>query len=593
MHLGGSILLVLLLSLGSARAQTVAAKDLRRAEKLMDRASRLQAEGKFEEAEAALAEAARLNPGDPTLLVGKEYVRQQRVAEHLNRGNELMDKGQRSEAAVEFQAALALDPTNTFAEQRFLDAGGTALLAPPEVLQDTSTYATESDLTPRAVIQSFDYRGDSRGLWQTIARAYGLTVLFDDTFVSRSQRFRIQDVSFAVAAFAARRVTKAFIIPTSPTEFLVATDTPDSRRRLETVSLRTFYLPSAGTPQELQEVANMLRTLFDVRFVNANPNSSLITVRAPKSVLDAAERLLAGIASARPQITLDVKAFEITDTSSRNIGIGLPYQFTAFNLNTEARKLGNLPNLQDLLNKIASGQPLSASDQAALAALLASSAATNSILFQPFATFGGGITRTGVAIPAITATFDASRFSARSLEHATLRAEQGKAATFQVGTRFPVLTASFSPLLISSLPVANPNNNLQPLTPSFQYEDLGINLKATPTVGADRAVSLQFELTIKGLAGQSFNGIPTISNREYRGAIRLKDGETSILAGEISSTESRSLRSFPFVGSIPGLQNLFGTTQKQTGTSQVLIVVTPHVVSPARTTNEQPESYLD
>src|SRR3954466_9638331 len=78
-------------------AQNVAAKDVQRAQKLLDRASRLQSEGKLEAAEAALAEAARLNPADPALVVGKEYVRQQRVAEHLNRGNEWMDKGQRAE----------------------------------------------------------------------------------------------------------------------------------------------------------------------------------------------------------------------------------------------------------------------------------------------------------------------------------------------------------------------------------------------------------------------------------------------------------------------------------------------------------------
>ena len=175
-----------------------------------------------------------------------------------------------------------------------------------------------------------------------------------------------------------------------------------------------------------------------------------------------------------------------------------------------------------------------------------------------------------------------------------MRAEQGKAATFQVGTRYPVLTASFSPLLQINIPSQLARaNNAQPLTPSFQFEDLGLTLKATPQVTGAGEVILQFEMSLKGLSGQSLNGIPAITNREYKGSISLKDGEKSVIAGQISNTESRSLTGLPLIGRIPGLRQATGTTNRQNTMSQVLIVLTPHILSRAKAPGDAMESYLD
>lgn len=569
----------------------------KKAEQLLDRAARLQSTGQLDAAEKALKEGAALAPADPAFAVGQEYLRQQKVADHLNRGNRLMEQGRRPDAAAQFTAALALDPGNSFAQQRLSDAGGTdpqgAGHTGLQVLPNLDL-ASEPELAPLPGVQSFDLRGDSRTLWQAIGRAYGLTITFDDAYSANVVRFHLQDVDFPTAALAARKATRSFLVPRGGNELLVAIDSPENRRRLERMSLRTFYLPGAGSPAELQELANLLRTLLDVRFVSIDPAGAMITVRAPRSVLNAAEKILTGLADPRPQVLLDVKAFEVSDTRSRNLGVEIPYQFTAFNLNTELRKLGNIPDLQALLAKAASGQALTPTEQATLATALAAAQAANSLLLQPFAVFGGGLTRTGVVMPPATLHLEMNQSSARSLEHATLITEQGKQATFQVGTRFPVLTASYSPLFQTNIPAGLLRaNNAQPLTPSFQYEDLGLTLKATPMISARNDVTLQFELTIKGLAGQSFNGIPTITNREYKGGITLKDGETSVIAGEVSTTESTAMRSLPLIGRIAGLRSVFANPQHQKGGSQVLIVVTPHVVRAPKTAADQVETYLD
>ena len=80
------------------------------------------------------------------------------------------------------------------------------------------------------------------------------------------------------------------------------------------------------------------------------------------------------------------------------------------------------------------------------------------------------------------------------------------------------------------------NQSYVPPFPSVSYEDLGLNLKVKPVIHGDGAVSLQLELQVRSLTGQSHNGVPVISNREYKGSISLSDGEPAVVAGEISRT---------------------------------------------------------
>src|SRR5207237_476662 len=69
------------------------------------------------------------------------------------------------------------------------------------------------------------------------------------------------------------------------------------------------------------------------------------------------------------------------------------------------------------------------------------------------------------------------------------------------------------------------NNSFVPPFPSFNYEDLGLTLKAKPLVTANSNVSLNVEMQVRSLGTTSLNGVPVISNREYKGSINLLDGE--------------------------------------------------------------------
>jgi Flp pilus assembly secretin CpaC len=161
-----------------------------------------------------------------------------------------------------------------------------------------------------------------------------------------------------------------------------------------------------------------------------------------------------------------------------------------------------------------------------------------------------------------------------------MRAAQGNDATFHLGTRYPILNATYSPIY-NSPQISNVlgNQSYIPPVPSVSYEDLGLNLKAKPTVHSNGDVSLQLELQVRSLTGQSNNGVPVISNREYKGSINLRDSEPAVIAGQISRSDVHSLSGLPGLGALPGLNMAATRTTRQEEQDELLIVMTPHVLA--------------
>jgi Flp pilus assembly secretin CpaC len=215
----------------------------------------------------------------------------------------------------------------------------------------------------------------------------------------------------------------------------------------------------------------------------------------------------------------------------------------------------------------------------ALSALLAQlQSQQNSIFSQPLATFGGGKTLTGISLDQLAAQLSLNEGWVKTLDQATLRASQGEDATFRMGSRYPILNASFAPVYNSAaISQVLQNNSYQAAFPSFNYEDLGLTVKAKPAITSDSTVSLALEMNLRALAGTSINGVPVIGNREYKGSINLADGEPAVVAGQISRSETRDLSGIPGLSQIPGLNKLAGTNEKQIEDDELLVVITPHI----------------
>lgn len=114
--------------------------------------------------------------------------------------------------------------------------------------------------------------------------------------------------------------------------------------------------------------------------------------------------------------------------------------------------------------------------------------------------------------------------------------------------------------------------------PGAQYIDVGLKMKATPRLHPDNEVTLQLEFDISSITSQSFNGIPVISNDAIEQTVRLREGETSVLAGMLQGQVMKAISGTPGLADIPVLGGLEGDQSAQNADSELLILLTPRMV---------------
>jgi general secretion pathway protein D len=158
----------------------------------------------------------------------------------------------------------------------------------------------------------------------------------------------------------------------------------------------------------------------------------------------------------------------------------------------------------------------------------------------------------------------------RTLANPQLRTSEGMPAQARFGERVPVPVTTFAPIATGGV-------NQQPIT-SFQYETIGVNIDITPRTHHDDEVSLALKVSLSSLSGTGFGGLPTFGNREITTTIRLKDGETNMLAGLIRDDERLIRSGVPGLSDIPLLGGLFTNQRRQTQETDILLTITPHIV---------------
>jgi type II secretory pathway component GspD/PulD (secretin) len=317
-----------------------------------------------------------------------------------------------------------------------------------------------------------------------------------------------------------------------------------------------------------------------------NAAQSTITVRAPLAVVEAASQLVESLVGGRPQVMLEVRVYQVSSSLVRQMGLQLPNQFNMFNISPAlVASLGQ--NAQNLINQLIASGGINQANSQAIQALLSQLQQSNlsPLLTTPFATFGGGLTLMGVsATPNISPSLQVNESDVKALEHVELLASQNTPALMRIGERYPIVNATFAPIYNSAAisQVIGNQSYVAPF-PSFNFEDLGLNLKATPIIHSNADVSLKIELNIRTLGGQTVNGIPIILNREYTGSITLKNEESGVVAGLLSKEDARSLSGWPFLSRVPGVTYAASVHNKNENDDELLVVMTPHIVRMART----------
>jgi general secretion pathway protein D len=394
---------------------------------------------------------------------------------------------------------------------------------------------------------SFHARADERTLYETIARAYGISVVFDPQFQPQPNvSLDLDDVDAKQALGGVAEATNTFLFPIAAQAIFVARDTLQKRDEYEPQVAVTVPLPEVTDPKEMTEASNAVRQAFELRHIGMDSAGNAIVIRDRISRANAARSLLETLIRPPAQVAIDVQIYEVDDNRTLQYGLSLPNAFPMINLGAGSQTLISIP----------SG-------------------------FVNFLTFGGGATLFGIGLTNANAFATYSKSHATSIYDATVVVSSGQTAQWHVGDKYPFPTT----LSTGTAQLANP---IAGFLPQIQMVDLGVVIKVKPEMHADGDISMDVHAEYQALGTQTFNTVPEILNRQFEGSVRLHTGEWAILAGLDSQTTTVTRNGIAGLSDIPAIGDLFTDINKTQQRSQTLVVLKPHPLSETATTDRQP-----
>ncbi|HXB61422.1 MAG TPA: hypothetical protein VNU94_01060 [Acidobacteriaceae bacterium] len=551
------------------------------------------------EADKALREfqrAAKLNPEKQEYSVAAAIALENVVSAMVRRSELMRSAGDATGADAVLAAAAKLDPDNQIVTEHMNQDEAHVEIEPSLVGMggEDLRFAPPMAFAANQTAQSFHLRASGHELVRQVLLAYGLKAQFNDNVPATSVRLDIDDATFAQIRPILEEITQSFLVPIDPKTALVLKDTPDNHKQFDRVALETIYLPGFST-DEISDITKMLQNVLGISHITADSGSGSLSIKTSPEMLKIANYELADLLDGGSELVLEMKVYAVDETNMKDIGLPIGSSITAFNLYTQASQIISQYQTQ-IQAGIASGLiPANASPLQILEGLAGAGLLNNNpLLANGVATFGGGLTFTGVAptsLPSIN--FGLNQSDARSLEDLQINVGDRKTATFRVGTKYPVTTATYttgglsasqlSGISSSALAALGINSATaaaaatQITVPQIDYEDLGLTLKAEPTVLRSGDVYMKLDLKIEALAGSSLNGIPILGSRAFTSTVTLMPGQAAMLVTSLTREENDAVSGIPGLSELPGFQN---TTNKQTNinSSELVITLTPRIV---------------
>jgi general secretion pathway protein D len=460
---------------------------------------------------------------------------------HFQTGRRLVDAGKLEEALIEFQLASELNPgSGTIIEAlqtvrsqlrtkiAVSREGQTQLEALIERTRDLPPPGLD---LPRDLVvpASLVFRNaSSRDVFLSLARFADINVVFDPSFRDTPISLDLRNTTFESALASLNATTQTFYRVTAQRTLTIIPDTPAKRREYEEEVVRTFYLSNA----DLKETIDLLRLVIDNRRLAPIAGINAISVKDTPERIAAAAKVLSAVDKARPEVIIEVELLEVDRTRLQEFGLqiaspGSPGIDGAADVNRTGLTLQNLLNLSQ-----------------------------------------ADVFMTGV--PGLYYRLLKTDSNTRLLANPQLRTSEGIPAQARFGERVPVPVTTFAPIATGG--VAQ-----QPIT-SFNYENIGVNIDITPRTHHDDNVTLAIRVNVSAISGTGFGDLPTFGTREISTVLRLKDGETNMLAGLIRDDERRTLNGVPGLSDIPVIGRLFAHNKKEMQETDIILTVTPHIV---------------
>ena len=522
--------------------------------------------GNYETGVSELAQAVQRDPNNLTYKLDLAARRDASIQKLISAGDALRGSGQLDAAVSTYRRVLAIEPANQRAvrgiegveadrrhaamvaeankafERKAYDAGDAILRS---VLNEDAGYGAAADLAakinvargPSTVAPRLKTRDNAKVtlqfrdaptkmVFEVLARQTGINFVLDKDVKSDAKTtIFVQEVPIEEAIDLVLDQNNLARQILSSNMVLIYPNTPAKQKDYQEQIVHTFYLTNA-VPKDVEA---MLKSMLGAKTLFVDERTSVVVMRDTPEAVRMAEKLVASIDVPEPEVLIEVEVLEIARSKLLNLGITPPGSFTA------------------------SASPVSGAKGLVLSDLSHQSA--NTI----------GISSVSVTANALQTVGDTN-----TLASPRIRARNKEKAKILIGSRVPVITSSTALL-------SNGTANSR----SVQYLDVGLTLEVQPTVYLDGDVAIKVGLEVSSITNtvvvqgtQAY----TIGTRNANTLLRLKDGETQILAGLIQDSDTRNAAGIPGLSQIPIVGRLFGSHNSDREKNEIVLSITPRII---------------
>lgn len=530
------------------------------------------AAGKVDSGIAKLRTAAEQSPDNSEYRRRYLVERETALNSLLRQADLAVEAGNFEAARRAYARALALDPANARARlgtnrvdaaQRHwttLDAsealarkgdGDAALAKVQQVLSENPNHARASQLQRQLLRQQADKTGKELGIYPKLKEAYrkpvslsfaGATLqqVFDALKQASGLNYMLdkdvrtdQRITISVSNKPVEDILR-LLLATNQLDrrvldedtLLIYPNTPAKAAEYREMVVRTFYLNNA----DVAKVAATVRTIAKARDVVVDEKLNLLVVRDSAEVVRLAEKLIAAHDVADPEVMLELEVLEISVNRLLEMGVSWP--------------------------------------SSASASVIGAAGTPGQLTLEEFRNRNSGLISLSVSDPLIAARLRSQKGDANLLANPRVRVRSKQSARILIGERVPVFTTTAT---------ANVGTS-----ESVSYLDVGLKLEIEPTVSVDNEVAMKLALEVSNILETITRTSGTqayrLGTRNTSTSLRVHDGETNILAGLIQRDERRSNTGVPGLNEVPLISKLFGAAQDSDTRTEIVLLVTPHIV---------------
>lgn len=364
-------------------------------------------------------------------------------------------------------------------------------------------------------------------IFEVISRTSGLNFLFDrDVRTDQKTSIFLKNSTIEAAVHYTLLTNQLDQHVLDGNSILIYPSTPAKQHAYQEMVVRSFFLTNA----DAKSVAGSIKTIVKSRDIVVDEKLNMLIVRDSPEAIRVAEKLVALHDVPEPEVMLEVEILEVKRARLMELGIQWPNSLSLSPLPlTVAGATGGI-TLRDLRGQ----------NSATLAA----------------------------SISALSVKAHVNDSDARLLANPRIRARNHEKAKILIGERVPNITTTATATGFVS--------------EAINYVDVGLTLNVEPTIYLDNDVAIKVQLEVSNIVSQLKTPSGTVAyqigTRNASTVLRLKDGETQVLAGLINDEDRRTGNKLPGIGELPLVGRLFGNSVDDNQKTEIILSITPHLI---------------